>query len=80
MHQLVASRLELEMDLRDAIGTDQFFLVYQPTFAIDDGATTGVEALDPLAAPDPRSDRTHRVHPDPRRDRPDRPGWTLGDR
>ena len=45
MHQLVADRLELEMDLRDAIGTDQFFLVYQPTFAIDNGATTGLEAL-----------------------------------
>ncbi len=45
MHQVVASRLELEMDLRDAIGGDQFFLVYQPTFDIDNGATTGVEAL-----------------------------------
>ena len=45
MHQLVSERLELEMDLREAVGTDQFFLVYQPTFAIDDGATTGLEAL-----------------------------------
>jgi diguanylate cyclase (GGDEF)-like protein len=45
MYQLVSDRLELEMDLREAVGTDQFFLVYQPTFAIDDGATTGLEAL-----------------------------------
>ena len=45
MHQVVASRLELEMDLRDAIQGDQFFLVYQPTFDIDNGTTTGVEAL-----------------------------------
>ena len=45
MHQLVSSRLELEMDLREAVGTDQFFLDYQPTFAIDNGATTGLEAL-----------------------------------
>ena len=45
MHQTVATRLELEMDLREAIGTGQFFLVFQPTFAIDNGATTGLEAL-----------------------------------
>jgi len=45
MHQSVATRLELEMDLREAIGEGQFFLVYRPTFALDDGATTGFEAL-----------------------------------
>ena len=45
MHQTAANRLELEMDLREAIGTGQFFLVFQPTFAIDNGATTGLEAL-----------------------------------
>jgi diguanylate cyclase (GGDEF)-like protein len=45
MHQQVSDRLVLEMELREAIDTDQFFLVYQPTFAIDDGTTTGLEAL-----------------------------------
>ena len=45
MHQLVSERLELEMDLREAVASDQFFLVYQPTFALDDGVTTGLEAL-----------------------------------
>ena len=45
MHQQVSDRLVLEMELRDAVDADQFFLLYQPTFAIDGGATTGVEAL-----------------------------------
>jgi EAL domain-containing protein (putative c-di-GMP-specific phosphodiesterase class I) len=35
----------LEMDLRDALGSDQYFLVYQPIFNLAGGQTTGVEAL-----------------------------------
>jgi diguanylate cyclase (GGDEF)-like protein len=45
MQAVVRQRVELEMDLRDAIGSDQFFLVYQPTFNLDSRALTGVEAL-----------------------------------
>jgi diguanylate cyclase (GGDEF)-like protein len=45
MQQAVQYRLDLEMDLRDAVGRDQFFLAYQPTFGINDGVVTGVEAL-----------------------------------
>jgi diguanylate cyclase (GGDEF)-like protein len=39
------SRHELEMDLQAAIGTDQFFLLYQPIFDLNDMAVVGVEAL-----------------------------------
>ncbi len=39
------SRLELEMDLRQALARDQFFLVYQPTLDLRELRPTGVEAL-----------------------------------
>ncbi len=45
MQDAVKTRMELEMDLRDALPNDQFFLVYQPTFNLSDMAPTGVEAL-----------------------------------
>lgn len=43
-HQL-QSRVELEMDLREALGKDEFFLVYQPTIDLNDMTPDGVEAL-----------------------------------
>jgi diguanylate cyclase (GGDEF)-like protein len=45
MQTAVSDRLELEMDLRDAIATDQLYLVYQPTFDLRTSAVIGVEAL-----------------------------------
>ena len=45
MHTAVQGRLLLEMDLRDAIAQNQFFLVYQPIFDLASGETNGVEAL-----------------------------------
>jgi diguanylate cyclase (GGDEF)-like protein len=45
MQIAVQDRLKLEMDLRDAVGTDQLFLVYQPTLDLRTEAITGVEAL-----------------------------------
>lgn len=45
MQYAVQSRTELEMDLRDALLNDEFFLVYQPTFDLRDMSPTGVEAL-----------------------------------
>jgi diguanylate cyclase (GGDEF)-like protein len=45
MQDAVQSRMELEMDLRDAIAEDEFFLVYQPTFDLQTMSPTGVEAL-----------------------------------
>jgi diguanylate cyclase (GGDEF)-like protein len=45
MQDSVRSRMELEMDLRDALASEQFFLVYQPTFNLRDMSPNGVEAL-----------------------------------
>jgi diguanylate cyclase (GGDEF)-like protein len=45
MEEDVQSRMELEMDLREALPSEQFYLEYQPTFALQDMSPTGVEAL-----------------------------------
>lgn len=37
--------MELEMDLREALENDEFFLAYQPTIDLNDMSPTGVEAL-----------------------------------
>jgi diguanylate cyclase (GGDEF)-like protein len=45
MQDAVQSRMELEMDLRDAFEKDEFFIVYQPTFNLREMIPTGMEAL-----------------------------------
>jgi diguanylate cyclase (GGDEF)-like protein len=45
MQETIENRMELEVDMRDALEKEQFFLVYQPTFALSDMSPTGVEAL-----------------------------------
>jgi diguanylate cyclase (GGDEF)-like protein len=45
MQDDVQSRMELEMDLRTALGKGEFYLEYQPTFDLQDMRPTGVEAL-----------------------------------
>jgi diguanylate cyclase (GGDEF)-like protein len=45
MQDAVQGRMELEMDLREALENEQFFLVYQPTFDLQSMSPTGVEAL-----------------------------------
>jgi diguanylate cyclase (GGDEF)-like protein len=45
MQDAVQSRMELEMDLRDAFEREEFFVVYQPTFSLRDMVPTGMEAL-----------------------------------
>jgi diguanylate cyclase (GGDEF)-like protein len=45
MQAVLRSRHELELDLLAAVGTDQFFLLYQPIFNLDDMSLVGVEAL-----------------------------------
>ena len=45
MQDTIHERAELEMDLRDALVQEQFFLAYQPTLALSDMSATGVEAL-----------------------------------
>jgi diguanylate cyclase (GGDEF)-like protein len=45
MQDAVQSRMELEMDLRDAFEKEEFFVVYQPTFNLREMVPTGMEAL-----------------------------------
>ncbi len=45
MQGAVQSRLELEMDLREALQNEEFFLVYQPIFDLNDMSPSAVEAL-----------------------------------
>jgi diguanylate cyclase (GGDEF)-like protein len=45
MQRTVQNRMELEMDLREALAKDEFFLAFQPTIDLADMRPTGVEAL-----------------------------------
>ena len=45
MQDAVQNRMELEMDLREALEKEELFLVYQPTFDLQEMSPTGVEAL-----------------------------------
>jgi diguanylate cyclase (GGDEF)-like protein len=45
MQIAVQHRLEMEADLRRAVGTDELFLVYQPTVDLETELISGVEAL-----------------------------------
>jgi EAL domain-containing protein (putative c-di-GMP-specific phosphodiesterase class I) len=45
MQDTIQNRMELEMDLREALDKDEFFLAYQPTIDLSDMSPTGVEAL-----------------------------------
>jgi diguanylate cyclase (GGDEF)-like protein len=45
MQETVQNRMELEMDLREALEKDEFFLAYQPTIDLSDMSPIGVEAL-----------------------------------
>jgi diguanylate cyclase (GGDEF)-like protein len=45
MHAAVQGRMSLEIALHEALAKDELFLVYQPTFDLDDMRPTGVEAL-----------------------------------
>ncbi len=45
MHAAARGRLDLELDLRVALETNQFFLLYQPIFRLSDMALVSVETL-----------------------------------
>ncbi len=45
MQDSIQKRMELEMDLREALANEEFFLAYQPTIDLRDMSPTGVEAL-----------------------------------
>jgi diguanylate cyclase (GGDEF)-like protein len=45
MHHTMQDRMQLEMDLGEALQNEEFFLAYQPTIDLGDMTPTGVEAL-----------------------------------
>jgi diguanylate cyclase len=45
MQTVAQDRLALELDLKEALDRDQFFLLYQPTFDLQSETITAVEAL-----------------------------------
>jgi predicted signal transduction protein with EAL and GGDEF domain len=45
MQDTVQNRMQLAMDLREALEREEFFLVYQPTIDLSSMAPTGLEAL-----------------------------------
>jgi len=45
MQHTMQARMELEMDLREALANDEFVLAYQPTVDLSDMSPNGVEAL-----------------------------------
>ncbi len=45
MQDIVQNRMELEMDLREALAKEEFFLAYQPTLDLSNMTPNGVEAL-----------------------------------
>jgi diguanylate cyclase (GGDEF)-like protein len=45
MQDTMKHRMELEMDLREALSRDEFFLVFQPTLDLSNMTPNGVEAL-----------------------------------
>jgi diguanylate cyclase (GGDEF)-like protein len=45
MQDAVQSKMELEMDLREAFEKEEFFVVYQPTFDLSEMVPKGMEAL-----------------------------------
>ncbi len=45
MGEELRARVDTENDLRDALGTDQLYLAYQPIFSLEDRSVHGVEAL-----------------------------------
>ena len=78
MQDTLQNRMELEMDLREALENDEFFLAYQPTIALSDMSPTGVEALIRWKHPTARRRSTRRLRPVARGDRADRRSREVG--
>ena len=62
MHEAAMTRLDLENDLRQAIGRDQLFLQYQPIVSLSTGAIEGFEALVRWQHPGKRIDLADAIH------------------
>ncbi len=78
MQDEVQSRLEIEMDLQGALESEEFFLVYQPTFDLQSMSPTGVEALIRWRRPGRGRHSARGLHPAVGGDGDDRRGGRLG--
>ena len=78
MQSAALDRLELKSDLDSALADDQFFLLYQPIFDLDNEHHPGGGSPHPLAASDPGRHPPRRLHPGPRGQRDDRRCRPLG--
>ena len=78
MQAAIADRHALEIDLKHALARDELFLVYQPTFRLDDRQIGGVEGIGALKASDARAGPARHLHPDRRGQRPDPRDRALG--
>jgi predicted signal transduction protein with EAL and GGDEF domain len=58
-------RIALEFDLRSALVGEQFFLLYQPIYNLEDLTHRGRRGPAALEAPHRRHHPARRIHPDP---------------
>ena len=75
----ITSRLRVESELRRALESPtQLWVAYQPFYRLPQGTIAGVEALVRWRPPRARRDRSGRVHPGRRGQRPDRRARRAG--
>ena len=80
MKDTVQNRMELEMELREALDKEEFVLAYQPTLDLSSMRPTGVEALVRWEQPQARHGAAGRLHPGARGDGADRRRRQMGAR
>ena len=69
MHDEALNQLQIETDLRQALGRDEFRLHYQPIYNLETKTILGFEALIRWKHPDSRYGSAGRIHSDCRRKR-----------